>query len=89
MSDLIGYWLGVAMGNPPHDPAQRVCYAQFMPTEHNESITRVIHHTAARAKERGLASHEQWKEAVHTVLTIRPDMDKLEAQRLVEQVMVG
>ena len=55
----------------------------------HESITRVIHHTVSRARERGLESHEQWKEAVNAVRTVRPDMGPSEVQRLVEQVMVG
>ena len=54
-----------------------------------ESITRVIHHTAAIARERGLESHEQRKAAVDAVRTVRPDMDPFAVQRLVERVMVG
>ena len=54
-----------------------------------ESITRVIHHTVAHARERGLESHEQWKAAVDAVRTVRLDMDPSDVQRLVERVMVG
>ena len=56
--------------------------------DQNFSISRVITHTAARAKERGLSSHEQWKFAVEAVKTVRPDMSHGEALRLVELVMV-
>ncbi len=58
-------------------------------TDLNETLTRVIRHTVFRARERGLESHEQSKEAVNAVRNVRPDMSAIDVQRLVEQVMVG
>ena len=60
-----------------------------MTTEHSESITRVIQHTVARARERGLESHEQWKAAADAVRVVRPDLAPAEVLRLVERVVVG
>ena len=46
-----------------------------MNTETTESIARVIHHTIANARDRGLESLEQWKAAVDAVRTVGLDID--------------
>ena len=59
-----------------------------MTQTNTDHIISIVTNTVARSRERGLGSHEQSKEAVNAVRTVRPDIGASEVQRLVERVMV-